>query len=440
MRLLSALYRLVKACQLYDDTNQSVQQAVPTTSEALAEYCELFGTDSVRILFSPEMVFVSRRILRAPRESYALALQLGALLEHCNLNELTLERSATAASVLRFARLLVDAQRAPSAAAELRLSSLQGVGLGRTALADEWATDERESPVARVVKGYAAAILILKSFYARVAKDDYRGANEVKRVAQKLVALGTAHPALLLATAAAPLPDDDSPRRAVSSAVIALAMTRQLTEDRVVLTNVVLGALLADVGQPRLGATAATERLAPGSLIVLARLGKFYEVALKRAVVAYEALCLEDPSLAAEGMASSVTVPAVLLRTARQFNRLRTPQKGSAALGIDEAIAQLDAMAGEPVEESAVRLLVSGLGFFPQGTLVELTTGEVAMVAGTPKLALDFARPPVRILTDEQHRVLTAPLELSLAKPAQAGPARSIRRALVGGAVPNFLR
>jgi hypothetical protein len=440
MRLISALYRLVKACQLYDDANQTVQQAVPIAAEALTEYCTLFATDTVRVLFSSEMVFVARRILRAPRESYGLALQLGAMLEHCGLNELTLERAAKASSLLRLARLLVDAQRAPNLAQELRTSPIPGVGVGRTVLADDWAADQQESPVARVVKGYAAAILIVKSFYARLANGDHRGANEVKRVAQKLVALGMVHPGLLVATAAAPLPDDDRPRRAVSSAVLALAMTRQLTEDRVVLTNVVLGALLAEAGHPRLGPNAAIERLAPSSLIVLAQLGMFYETAIKRAVVAYEALGLEDPSLAAEGMASSVTLPAVLLRTARQFNELRTPRKGTTPLGIDEAIQQLDAMATEDVEVSAVRLLVSGLGFFPQGSLVELTSGEVAMVAGAPRLALDFARPPVRILTDVQHRALSTPIELSLAEPGPGQPERSIRRALVGGAVPGSLR
>jgi hypothetical protein len=178
---------------------------------------------------------------------------------------------------------------------------------------------------------------------------------------------------------------------------------------------------------------------------VLARLGQFHEGTLRRAVVTYEALseATSEGSAdeAAEGDESAVrsgpTVAAILVRTARQFNTLRTPRHGTRPLGIDEALRQLDAMAEGPLSVAAVRLLTAGLGFFPEGTLVELTSGEVAMVTGTPAVALDFARPPVRVLTDEQHRVLGQPIELDLARPAKGQQPRSIQRALLDRSMPT---
>lgn len=441
-QVVNALFRLAKACQLYDDSNQTVQQAVAPLADAIKAYCAAFAADSVRLLFSPEMVFVNRRILRAPRESYALALQLGAQLAQAGVNEITLERDASPPGLLRLARLVADAQRSPQAAVELQTGSVAGITARSASMPDEWAAEQQESPVARVVKGYAASILILKGFHTRLARGDQRGGHEVKRIAQKLVSLGDAHPELLIATAASPLPDADPVRRAVSTAVIAQAMARQLTTDRVTLTTVVLAALLADVGSVRLGAETEHERLAPSALVVLGQLGKYYEASIRRTVVAYEALRADEPAADdPDGEAGgSRGLLAVLLRVARQFNELRSPRPGTSALGMDEAIGQLDAMASNPVEEAAVRLLVSGLGFFPQGTFVELTTGEVAMVAGTPRVALDFARPPVRLITDEQHRVLSQQLEVDLAKPAKGQPPRAIRKALVGGAVPTSIR
>jgi hypothetical protein len=161
---------------------------------------------------------------------------------------------------------------------------------------------------------------------------------------------------------------------------------------------------------------------------------------LRRAVIAFEALAegpVGPPAASAPAGHEGPTIAAVLLRTARQFNRLRAPRPGSRPLGIDEALRQLDAMAEGPLEIAAVRLLVAGLGFFPEGTLVELTSGEVAMVTGTPSVALDFARPPVRVLTDEQRRVLGKPFELNLARPEKGQRARSIQHALLDGSMPT---
>ena len=434
-RAVHAIHRLVRACQLYDDGNESVQQAVTHACDAVRTGCAALSSDHLSVLFSGDTLFVNRKILRAPREAYALALQLGAFLERAGCNELRVDRDAAATAVLRFARLIVDAQRSPVAVGELQDDPPAGVALRRGSLPDEWAAEQAESPVAGVVKGYAAATLVLQSFYQRWARGDSGGARDVKRVAQKLVRLSEGHCELLVA-AATTRPDSEEPvRRAVSTAVIALAMVRQLSTDRAALTDMALAALLADMGGARLAPGAPLPRLAPSAVVAMAGLGGFQDHALRRAVIVYEALRSPDARQEAQTRAP---VLAVLLRTARTFNDLRSSRPGTVALGIDEAIQKLDALAGDAVEVAAVRLLVSGLGFFPQGPLVELTTGEVAMVTGAPAVALEFARPPVRILTDEANRARSTPLDVDLAKAPPGSPLRAIRRPVAGGAAaPN---
>jgi hypothetical protein len=77
------------------------------------------------------------------------------------------------------------------------------------------------------------------------------------------------------------------------------------------------------------------------------------------------------------------------------------------------------------------QLLVAALGFFPVGSIVELDTNEIAAVTGVPAIAVDYRRPPVRILCDASSNFLPKPIDINLAAGTKQGEsARSIRRAL----------
>jgi hypothetical protein len=430
-KLVLAFYRLVKACQLYDMSNEAVQQLVPTATQAVADYCSLFEADSARMLFARDRVFVNRRMLRASRDVFALATQLGGWLEACALNEITLERGVEGRAVLKLAHLLVEAQRGESAIEDLRECNLPGVAV-RQAIGPgaDGAREADESIVARTIKSYAASVLILRSFHAQLALGSTRGAHEIKRIAQKLVAISEVMPELLVSIGAGALVDDEPARRAVSTAVIALAMTRNLTSDRATLTTVVQAALLADAGAAWHGAPLEPAQLATRTLGVLAVIGEFHKASLQRSVVAYEAL----HTLEAQSTGGAPDRPrlmlATLLHTARRFNEIRTPYAGVAPVSIDQATAQLEAEALLPIDKACARLLVRSLGLYPAGTMVELNTGEIALVLGAPMVTADFARPPVQIMTDADKSMLDEPIEMDLAtQPIEPG-CREVRRPL----------
>jgi hypothetical protein len=127
-----AAYRLVRAQQLYDDGNAAVEQQVGPLLEAVRTYVSLFSSPDVRLLFAGDVVFVNRRLLRAPKELYAHVLELGALLERAQANELCLTTDAARGAVLQVLRALLDAQRDASARERLRSLSVPGCSV-RTA-------------------------------------------------------------------------------------------------------------------------------------------------------------------------------------------------------------------------------------------------------------------------------------------------------------------
>jgi hypothetical protein len=417
-----AAYRLVRAQQLYDDGNAAVEQQVGPLLEAVRTYVSLFSSPDVRLLFAGDVVFVNRRLLRAPKELYAHVLELGALLERAQANELCLTTDAARGAVLQVLRALLDAQRDASARERLRSLSVPGCSVRTAPTPNMLGADSDESAMARLLKAYAASILIVQRFYRELARGEGRGAHEARRVAHKLVALVEDQPELLVAIATGRFMDGDPARLAVSTAVIALEMTRQLTHDRGVLGTLASAALLAHVGALRLGRDATAERLSASALVELSVLGRYHVASLKRTMLAAEAL---DP----QRRRGSVSLPGIL-RMARRLSELRAPEHGTRGRTLGEAYEALEAETTHDEDHTTLRLLVGALGFYPPQTVVQLSTGEVAVVTGVPASALDFARPRVRIVSDASQSMLSRPLDVDLARPSPGAEPRAVVRHL----------
>jgi hypothetical protein len=417
------LYRLIKACLLYNDTNQAITSIVPAAANAVVEYCAAVDSGSVRVLFGDPILFVNRRILRTSREIALIGVELGALFERAGFTEVGIEKTVKREAMLAFARFVADAQREANPR-ELG-DTIDGIQTRRVRVEDAGVLPEAEgSTVLRVVQSYAAAVLLMRHCFEGFSSGDLEHDSRAKRVAQKLVAIGEQDGALLSSLATAPFPDPDPARIAVSTAVIAGAMARQITSDRLVISSVVTAGLLLDIGRIRLGGIPFAERIAASTLVALTSLGKLQQPTILRGVIAYEAQRLaHGPPF--EG-AEQPNVLSRLVHVARKYNDLRTPSANGAPAGIDAAIEILNVSAESPVERACVGLLVSGLGLFALGTLVELSTGELAVVVGAPHLSIDFAKAPVQVLTDAKGNVLPTPMQLDLTKRTGA----TIRRAI----------
>lgn len=444
--LIHSVYRVIKACMLHSDTNQAVITLLPQAVAAVGELCQASQTEGAAILFARETVFVGAQILRASRETYATAQELGSFLETIGATELVIDRNITPPQMGVFARSLAEAQRDRNRAAVLMEMGLEGVRLRKVVgTAGDGPLEQDDSPVARVGRIYAAAVLILRGLYQDLRRGEYKLPQRVKRVAQKLVSLAEEDPRILVALSTAPSAEGDVATLAVNTAILCLMITRQLTSDRMTLATITMTALLYDAGRARLttsnyaGATAVArvlneeeqDALPSSAVVALTALGRLHGPSLPRAVIAYEATYLQRAGRLGPPYRGirQPTPLARILATARTFAELRVPVKGGTPLRLEDVIQLLMSRASDATERTFVKLLVGALGFFPTGTLVELNTGEMGVVMASPERPIDFARPPVRILYDEGGNLLDAPFDLDLSRPVRAGePRRLIRR------------
>ncbi len=445
--VVGALFRLVKLSTMHTSDNQAVVQKVEEIGEAVRTYGTRTGRN-VSILFLDDTVLVGGQLLQANRATYDCARELGSLLGRLGVSEVGISKDARAADFYALANALAEALRGPRGTriAERPTPRVRLRAASPLALRRDGATDKLD-PLANAANAYASACVVLRRLYEALGKGQLTLPHRVKRVAQRLVDLSAGEMPAFLGVTDAKRGGHDEAQRAVNAAIIALSMARQITQDPVQLSRVAMAALLFDVGRyhavgqfpgagrvvPRLGAD--QERRVPAcTAILLTTMGRVNEPSVMRTVIAYEACAIQgrDAIGPTYGGARNATLQAYLITVARAYVDAVSAQIGSPARTADEAVAGLQERFSDSVGRTAMRLLLGALGLFPSGTLVELTTGEVAAVVRTPVDPSLYSVPHVRVVLDSGGHPVDAPFEVDLAHQDPGTPARRIRRVVTG--------
>lgn len=430
-KVLMALHRLAQQSTLYDDNNEAQRQAIHNTAEAARAYGAATGRN-IDVYFSERAIYIGRRLLRASRSTYAAAAQLRNLLARLGASQITIGHDVAADDIQKlqhaFNRAMTEASGAPPGdLARIRLRVGRPPG--------EIAELDRLEPDERAVKIYALAIVIVRRFYEQLLDGKWEISSHVRRISEELITLGdTVSPAVLATTVCRPAHDDAE--RTVSAALLALCMAQQLTGDQRLLRWLATGALLCDVGKPRVAGLDpdGSRRLGlrvpilgegqygelPGATaFVTTALGRLTDAGMMRSVVVYEALHIEHErdTLPIYDGERGPAMLSRLLACARLFqHRLST---GNAAADI---VADLSENAPTEVDRWIVQLLMATLNVLPTGTIVELDDGNWARVVSPPLDRIDFGRPLVRLVSRPGHEVESRYVDLNQPIGGEAPP------------------
>lgn len=247
--------------------------------------------------------------------------------------------------------------------------------------------------------------------------------RRLARLARALVRVAeSGDPAFLGLTALAEGQRDPAGRTA-HLLLLCIGAARELTTARRALVQLAQTVLLAEVGDPAAAdpdrALSPALALAPGAAAagVLAVLGA-RPAALAVAESAFEAAWLRHEH-AFGPLPFTARVAARLLHVARAYLDRVAPPDGSPPVSPLEALVQVGRLAS--ADPASYRCLVRALGSTPAGLVVELATGEWAVVL-PPHTAEDpGTKPRLRLLTDAAGRALQPAPEVDLADPAQEG-------------------
>jgi hypothetical protein len=436
---LLALHRAVKIVTFHSFDNDAVGRTIEQSHAVLSEFASAVG-GTFSVTFVDDTVFVCGQLLRASRATYESATELGSLLARCEVSEVSITAEITKEDLGAFALATIKALRDPARAAKLVDEKIPGVSLRKVELALARREREGEMPLeGRFLRLYASALVVLRRFFDGIAAGSPVVVHRVKRVAQAFVSLAEKGDTALLALTTLGNAHRDDAGRALQTAILALALGRRLTDDRVALARLVMAAMLADVGRIRIAGVAGRDRLVPlgeeaesavppvasGIGIVT---GGVNPQSAQRTVVVFETTWLERAKLLGSVYAGALPplLMAKLLRVARVVHELMAPRDASRPVTVLEA---LRAAARAPdVDATLLKLLVSALGLTPAGSVVELATGEWGVVVGPSSNPEATDRPRVRLVVDRRGQVLDPPREVDLGAPSQPQPPPEIVR------------
>jgi curved DNA-binding protein CbpA len=429
------LYRLLKVAQLHALDNMAVRRQLEATAACLADYTLRAG-EGVTLFFARGVVFFGGEPLKAPRAVYDSAIELAEIIERLGGSEIAFAPNISLADLRAFVQAVVKTLRdAGTRFDDFELPRVRVRAVSDAALLRGIDAEHLE-PEARIVRTYASAVVILRRFFEELGAGEIRLPKRIKRVAQSLVDLSAGRTPAFLGVTAVRNANHDDAGRAVNAAILAVAMARQLTSDKLVLTRVAMSAMLHDVGRPRAirgmrlegdddgGPVAArigdeAELAMPaGTVAMLTALGRVNEPSIVRTVVAYEALWLRrEASLGPvhRGLRPP-TLHARIVALAHAYNALLTPAPGEPSRSPWEAQLTLEQEAqssGSAAARTVLRLLTAALGAAPPGTLLQLSSGEIAVVIG------GGARPRVQIVLDAQGGIPDATTELVMGDDAR---------------------
>jgi hypothetical protein len=422
------IFRLLKIARIHALDNMAVLQQLDQTVEALRAFGMQSG-EPLTLLFAKGTVFVAGQLLKASRAEYETALELGVMLRRLGVSELVVQSDAERSDLTALARLFQPGARVTIERGVIEPSPKVRLRQVNAARLDD--SDDDLSPEDQILRTYATTVVVMRRVYENLLAGRYELPHQAKRLAQRLVMLSDGDtPAFLGITAMRNL-NHDAAGRAVNRAILAVSMTRPLTNDLATLARVAMAALFYDVADPLVANVVgrgsdvviprvsedAECRLPAATALVLTALGQLRPASVVRTVIAYEAQWLRqlDSIGPMYGGARRPMVAARIVAAAHRFNQLLEPDlAANENISPDDAIRTMWQEARDATERAMISLLVGALGIFPRGTPIELSTGERAIVLRTPADPAQYASPTVRVVYDAEGRPIRSRVTIDL--------------------------
>ncbi|MGH9143535.1 MAG: HD-GYP domain-containing protein [Vicinamibacterales bacterium] len=209
----------------------------------------------------------------------------------------------------------------------------------------------------------------------------------------------------------------------VNVSILTMGQARGLGIDGPLLREFGLAALMHDIGKVRtpLDILNKPDKLTADEFVVMKRhvvdgaeiLRMTPDVPALAPVVAFEHHLRVDGSGYPVGVTrSALNIGTMLCSIADVYDAMRSQRHYQKAFPTDRILAVLKHNDGTQFDQHLVRRFVQLIGIYPAGNLVQLNTGEVAVVVKV--YAPDPYRPHVRVLIDRDGRRIELPYELNL--------------------------
>jgi putative nucleotidyltransferase with HDIG domain len=374
--------------------------------------------------------------VRLPRGTASLTGFARDLRER-EIDKITFSRGVTPDEIRTFVTTLGERKSPVPVAERLTQRGVRHITLGKIAI-DDSGTDETGIAAARRV--YGAAVETAENLWNAAKSGDQPDPAAAKKIIDGLAKLVSQDRTSLMALTALKKYDNYTFTHMVNVAALSMAQARALNIDGPLLREFGFAALMHDIGKVHtpLEVLNKPDKLSKSEFDVMKRhvvdgahiLRRTPEMPALAPIVAFEHHLKQDLSGYPEKIGSRrLNLCTMIVSIADVFDALRSNRvyrQGMATTRIRAIMGEQDNPA---FNQALLKRFVNLMGLFPVGTLVRLSTEEMAVV--TAEHPTDPFRPQVKIITDSKGAMLEEALLVNTwDRDARGDHARAVVEAL----------
>lgn len=397
----------VRTAAYYDPDNAVMQQVCATLHAQLSERMEQTGT--LRVGVHSHCVFIENARVRTTVSTYSRLAYLIQLFDDWGINTLVFQ-AGLSESDLSGLLLVLARERGEGPDALSTLLRGRGVRFVGVDLLAGGATPQAVAPV----EAYAAAVQVGEELRKSSETNEAASVRKIRHVTQAVVDQVMGDQRSLVALTTIKEFDRYLISHSTNVAILSVLLGQRLGLSKSRLGELCLSAFLHDAGKLEVTPdvlqkpgpleeadweeirahpiTAARTVLAAGHLTAPAMRAVVvaFEHHLNYDMSGYPATKLKD-HVSLFGNIVAITDRYDALTTARPYRKINfTPH---------EALVYLVSHAGSHFDPMLVKLFVEIMGLYPPGSVVELSSGDLALVCEPPMVGMPLDRPKVRLLT-----------------------------------------
>ncbi|MHC4958081.1 MAG: HD-GYP domain-containing protein [Planctomycetota bacterium] len=436
-RVVASLFGTIKLVQMYGPSHDTTGEALWTLLESIGEAAET--GDTTTLTFRGARIKVNGRTVRAAEGGNLALAYLTGEFGRRGISALNIRTDAGPGQIAAFVELFLglspeDKDPAATLTRLMAERELHGVTIEASdnAPTDPILQEERRTAT---MGAYLSGLHAFRDVLKADAYPDRLKVRRAKRAVQGLVDRFLEDEAAVLMLAQLRGHDVKLFHHCMNVSIYSMAIGQRIGMGRRELGQLGLAALFHDVGKTitttaRDGETSdehkarqLRESTVRGARMIMVASGGHAGM-LKAAIAAYEQRAHFDGS-GEPALDHDQHLVARIIAITDCYDTLTSPAAPDAAKPY-EAFQLMQARSGTVFDPLLLKVFINALGIYPIGSLVELSTGETALVTAGPREAADIELPRVRVVeTARGDLEKGAPVDLGM-RDEQGEPVRCI--------------
>jgi putative nucleotidyltransferase with HDIG domain len=408
--LVRRLAAALRGTELYSSTHPLVQRGVEALASVVADALQSVPTMVIGFI-GDEVVVDAVRLQRGTASLAGFARDL----REREIDKITLTRGVTRDELRAFITVLSD-RRSPAPLAErMAAQGVRRVTLGRIVIDD---AGDDETGIAAARRVYGTAVETAERLWNAAKAGDQPDTGAARKIIDGLAKLVTQDRTSLMALTALKKYDNYTFTHMVNVAALAMAQARALNIEGPLLREFGFAALMHDIGKVHtpLEVLNKPDKLTTSEFDIMKRhvvdgahiLRRTPEMPALAPIVAFEHHLKQDLSGYPENIGTrKLNLCTMIVSIADVFDALRSNRVYRQGLATSRIRAIMGEQGNPQFSQPLLKRFVNLMGLFPVGTLVRLTTEEVAIV--TAEHPTDPFRPQVKIVTNARGERLEEP-------------------------------